>query len=328
MKVTSWACRQRLPGPPGGQGIERSLQGRHGHDGQPIGDVPGGLLAVDLGHEEERRPSSASPGELLADAPDGSDSARGVDGARPSHVATTREVLRGEFVDDGEGKHHAGARTADVLEREDDGELGAVVDADGDADVGNTGLIRLLGRHHFKVELLTVALDREGECGSDRHRTHGLHDVLGGTDGGAIDRDDLLTRVEYAERRGALDHRRDDDVFDEGLAQGVQCGRDRAGLAGGEENCVALLHFLRRLVIAVEQLAGKHGPVGIHPRGKRPEDREGASWLALLADGRHVERTGHGIGRGVGDFHEWHPVHIADGVEGRTGRQHDERHRK
>src|SRR5262249_51467154 len=93
------------------------------------------LLAVAGRREEVVGPGVTGGDHLLLDAADRADVAVVVDGAGTRDDLAAGQVRRVEFVDDAQGEHHAGARTADVVQADLDRDRRRLLLLDLDADL-------------------------------------------------------------------------------------------------------------------------------------------------------------------------------------------------
>ena len=111
-----------------------SLRASHLHQPHPVRHRRARLGAVLGRGEEDRRAVVAGADHLLGDAADGADLPRVVDGPGAGDELAARQRPRRQLVHDAEREHQAGARAADVLQRDLHGErVGRLVPGD-DAD--------------------------------------------------------------------------------------------------------------------------------------------------------------------------------------------------
>src|SRR4051794_24601608 len=138
------ARRRRAPVPDGVEGGERLLERADLRHGESVDGVAGGLGAVVRRDEEHRRAGGLGAAQLLRDAADGPDGTRVVDRARAGDDPAAGQVLRPQLVDDAEGEHQAGARTADLVQLELQGELRMLFRLDLHAEQGAVAALRHL----------------------------------------------------------------------------------------------------------------------------------------------------------------------------------------
>jgi hypothetical protein len=227
--------------------------------------MPGDLGAVGFGSEEPVGPRIPRPEQLLSDAADRPHLAVGVDRAGAGDVLAARERTGREGVVDAEGEHHAGARAAHILQVDRHIEREVEHGARQDADDGRVvGCRTRLGRDRHGA-LSAVAADAEVERGADpRIRDRGAQFGVA-RDGGTVDGEDLVARLEHTLGRIAVRHlQHGDDRVD----LDVELGERRRGgglLRGPHGEFVLFVGLLLGLPLGVDEVDRHHLAARVEP---------------------------------------------------------------